>query len=317
MKNPKISIIIPIYKVEKYLARCLDSVLTQTFTDFEVVCVNDGSPDGCGKILEQYAKKDKRIKIITQSNQGLSMARNNGLAVAIGEYIYFLDSDDCIHPQLLEVAYGLSVKHDADLFSFAFESVNPDFIISDKNRFNINKIKHKLTQNPLDFCKKRCRYKIAVNVWSKLYKSSFIKDFPFIADIYFEDYPYTIALMAKRPKTVLIEEKLYYYTDNQTSISKTQITPKHIKDYHTGLNFIYEQFKLSSKNEKNFVIKEVFSNILKQQLNKIMRSPIDKQPALLKTFAEELRDLNDKKCIRLSGTKLSRYFTYKKLIKKG
>ena len=99
----KISIIIPIYKVEKYLQSCLDSVLAQTFKDWEAICVNDGSPDNSGKILTEYAKKDPRIKIITQNNQGPSVARNNGLKQANGKYIFFLDSDDFIHPQLLEI----------------------------------------------------------------------------------------------------------------------------------------------------------------------------------------------------------------------
>ena len=88
---PKISIIIPIYNVEKYLRRCLDSVIQQTFTDFEIICINDGSPDNSLHILEDYASKDNRIKIITQKNQGLSIARNNGLKIAQGDYIYFLE----------------------------------------------------------------------------------------------------------------------------------------------------------------------------------------------------------------------------------
>ena len=79
-----ISVVVPIYNVEKFLPRCLDSVLAQTFKDFELICVNDGSPDNCAAILDEYAQKDKRIRIVTQQNQGLSMARNNGFKVAIG-----------------------------------------------------------------------------------------------------------------------------------------------------------------------------------------------------------------------------------------
>ena len=122
---PKISIIIPCYNVEKYLHRCLDSVIGQTFEDFEVICVNDGSPDNSGSILEEYAAKDKRIKILTQKNQGLSMARNNGKALAQGKYIYFLDSDDFIHPQCLEIAHYIAEKYEVDLVSFDFcENMN-------------------------------------------------------------------------------------------------------------------------------------------------------------------------------------------------
>lgn len=121
---PKVSIIIPCYKVEKYLKRCLDSVLSQTFCQWEAICVDDGSPDECGAILDQYAKCDYRIKVIHQENQGLSMARNNGKKLATGDYIYFLDSDDAMHPQLLEVAYGLAQKHNADLVNFTLTKRN-------------------------------------------------------------------------------------------------------------------------------------------------------------------------------------------------
>ncbi|MGI2120105.1 glycosyltransferase family 2 protein [Shewanella oncorhynchi] len=95
--QPIISIIIPVYKVERFLARCLDSVLAQTYSDFEIICVNDGSPDNCGVILAEYEKNDNRIKVINQVNQGLSVARNTGLDFARGNYICFVDSDDAIH----------------------------------------------------------------------------------------------------------------------------------------------------------------------------------------------------------------------------
>ena len=90
---PKISVIIPVYNVEKYLAECLTSVVNQTFKDIEIICVNDGSTDNSPKILKEFAQKDSRIKIINQENQGLSAARNTGLDVATGEYVSFIDSD--------------------------------------------------------------------------------------------------------------------------------------------------------------------------------------------------------------------------------
>ena len=93
---PKISVIIPVYNVEKYLRECLDSLLNQTFKDIEIICVNDGSTDGSLNILNEYASKDSRFIIINQNNQGLSAARNNGLNVAKGDYVAFLDSDDYI-----------------------------------------------------------------------------------------------------------------------------------------------------------------------------------------------------------------------------
>ena len=104
---PKISVVVPVYNLERYLAECLDSIINQTFKDFEIICVNDGSVDGSLKILEQYAAKDSRIRIISQENCGLSAARNAGIAVANAELIYPLDSDDIIAPNCLEDLHGI------------------------------------------------------------------------------------------------------------------------------------------------------------------------------------------------------------------
>ena len=123
MTKPLISVIVPVYNVEKYLPMCLNSILAQTFKDFEVVCVDDGSTDNGLAILQEYAQKDKRIKVIHQENQGLVGARNSGVRVARGEYLYFVDSDDRIHPQLLEICLDLSQKEKADWVCFQMENM--------------------------------------------------------------------------------------------------------------------------------------------------------------------------------------------------
>ena len=176
---PKISVILPIYNVEKYLPTCLDSVLSQTFQDWEAICVNDGSPDRCGKILEEYAQKDPRIKIVTQTNQGLSMARNNGLKHASGKYILFLDSDDFIYPQLLEICHQVAEKENADMVSFRFTKYSSENL-EDTPTYNLKKLKYKLTNDPFYFQRKKSKYKIPVTAWSKLYKKNLIQDISFI-----------------------------------------------------------------------------------------------------------------------------------------
>ena len=115
---PEISVIVPVYNVEKYLRECLDSVLKQTFSDFEVICVNDGSTDGSPAILAEYAAKDLRIKTVTQENSGLSDARNTGMALAQGKYLYFLDSDDWIEPDTLEICRDTAEKNQLDELIF-------------------------------------------------------------------------------------------------------------------------------------------------------------------------------------------------------
>lgn len=112
---PELSIIVPVYKVEKYLPRCIDSILAQTFGDFELILIDDGSPDGCGRICDEYAKKDKRIVVIHQKNMGVSAARNAGLDIAHGRYIGFVDSDDWIEPQMYEVMMDAIRENGADM----------------------------------------------------------------------------------------------------------------------------------------------------------------------------------------------------------
>ena len=116
-----ISVIIPVYKVEKYLEQCVESVRQQTYSNIEIILVDDGSPDKCGKICDEYACKDKRIKAIHQNNMGLSVARNTGVEYSKGEYLVFIDSDDYIHPKLLEISYREAKKYNCDLVVYNYK----------------------------------------------------------------------------------------------------------------------------------------------------------------------------------------------------
>lgn len=131
----KISVIIPIYNVEKYLKRCIDSVLAQTFQDFECILVDDGSPDRCGEICEEYKQKDSRIKVIHQENQGLGSARNSGLAIATGEFVCFIDSDDWIEPNYLKIMEEHTRAYNVDIVMCGFREV---FFNEDKSRRNVD-----------------------------------------------------------------------------------------------------------------------------------------------------------------------------------
>ena len=117
----EISIIVPIYNVEKQLSTCIESILNQTFMNFELILVDDGSPDKCGEICDEYEKKDKRIKVIHKKNGGLSDARNAGLNIATGKYIGFVDSDDIIHPQMYEKLYNCINKYNSDIIQCKFK----------------------------------------------------------------------------------------------------------------------------------------------------------------------------------------------------
>jgi len=137
---PKVSVIIPVYNVEKYLKKCLDSVVHQTLSDIEIICVNDGSTDGSLSILQEYAKQDERIIVITQENKGGGAARNTGLGVAQGEFLYFLDSDDYVELTILEKMYNQSVQQNADicLCKRLHYLVDQNKIIECKNSVNLD-----------------------------------------------------------------------------------------------------------------------------------------------------------------------------------
>ncbi len=309
---PEISIILPVYNVEKYLARCIGSILRQTFSDFEVICVNDGSTDGSLAVLEQQTAGDRRFIIISQPNQGLSVARNNGLQQANGKYIYFLDSDDAIHPQLLEIAVEYIKRYAADLVSFGYAPSDgtayaPTSI--DKARVNAKEL-----SNPLRAMPK----KIMFNVWTKLYSRRLLDGIEFIPHIHFEDYPHTYAVLARRPKTVLLDVKLYYYTRNQNSISKQKGSPQQIKDYHCGLKYINAIYSASAlADERLFLIRTLMPLILKHQIGRCRRADKSVRPAMYEALAAELRELSTNGMLGFRGHKLRNLLTYLWLIKKG
>ncbi len=234
---PLISVIIPVYNVEQHLKKCLNSVRKQTFSDFEVICVNDGSTDGCAQILEQFAAKDKRFKVITQTNQGLSVARNNGLAVAKAKHIAYVDSDDFVHPQFLEILYKASVDNDADVSGCNFCKIYDDDKLPD-----LNYAKPKEYLPALNVLMNRKNF-IHFNVWNKLYKQELIKDIPFVNGIYFEDWVYNCCVFAKARNFVWVNEKLYGYRISDNSIMRSSFNRKKLEDYVVGIHSVRKFYK--------------------------------------------------------------------------
>ena len=309
---PKISVVLPIYNVEKYLRRCLNSLLNQTFTDFEAICVNDGSLDKSLHILEEYASKDLRIKIITQENQGLSMARNNGLKIAQGDYIYFLDSDDAIHPKLLEITYNFASKYEADMVCFGFEK--SDGVEYAPKNINIENLDYVVTDNALKLALSKSKFRIPFNVWTKFYKKEILDDISFIKGIYYEDYPHTYAVLAKKPKTVAINAKLYYYTLNMQSISNQKITVKQLRDFHEGIKYVYDAYNKPELACQMKKIKQgLMPKLLKTQLKRCKTASNDIKKDMYKTFSAELKDLFAKDLVSMLGCGFFRCFAYKKI----
>lgn len=306
---PKISVIIPVYNVEKFLPACLDSLLNQTFKDFEIICVNDGSTDNSGKILLDYSSRNTpgkpRIRPVFQRNQGISRARNSGLEEATGEYIYFMDSDDFIHPQLLEIAYTHAKKNKADLTGFDFyrEAVPGELTLDGAKKYeNIDAIKTIVTTNPFKYFKPSAEPRIYYNVWSKLIKHSFIRNMEFLPDVgYCEDMHFVACMLKRKPKTVLIPEKLYFYRKNGASVTNVNFSEKHLEAHHKALAAVRDEFRGEEyKEEWDFILKNTFADILGKVVKKIENSDLEHKNRLLPIWRNMLSDLVKTKCLSWS-----------------
>lgn len=220
----KVSIIIPVYNVESYLRRCLDSVVNQTLKDIEIILVNDGSTDGSLAICEEYAKNDDRIKIVTRKNGGLSAARNTGLEHATSEYIGFIDSDDWVDTNFFEELYKTATENDCDI---AFGDIVRKGEKKHKIRLNIQKVEIAET-----FEDKLALAQGIKNpgVWNKIYKRYLFDNLRFEEGIYYEDGEFTIKVMHKCNKVASVPNIYYYYFVNPTSIVKSKPTLKKIHD---------------------------------------------------------------------------------------
>lgn len=270
--SPLISIIVPIYNVEEYIHQCVDSIINQTYTNLEIILVNDGSPDICGTICDDYALQDARVKVIHKTNGGLSDARNTGLDNAKGEYIVFTDSDDFIHPQFVECLY--SNIGDADM---AFCDLLPYY--EDKTEINQSKI----TSCPTmvfedDFLIKNIptyRSPIVIVAWNKLYKRFIWDDLRYPVGKIHEDEFVIHHILDKCDKVILCDEQLYYYRQREDSIMGVMSEERFIN----SIEFLEEREEFFLKKNMQKEAKDAHNSKYARYLNPYItnQSPIFKQ----------------------------------------
>ena len=214
---PKVSIIVPVYNVEKYLSKCLDNLINQTLKDIEIICVNDGSKDSSAEILEKYAQKDKRIVVLNQENAGLSAARNNGMDIAKGEYIGFVDSDDWVDPDFYAKLIDAAERHDADV---ACGSIIRERRHSRKFRIHYTKEECFIfPQEKID----AARVPDMCYVWNKIYRAEYLNNLKlrFIEGMFFEDVDFVTRAVYFSNKIVTVADTFYHYWTNSNSTVKT------------------------------------------------------------------------------------------------
>lgn len=223
VKMVEISVIIPIYNQEKYLSDCLDNIINQSFRDIEIICINDGSTDNSLEILEDYALKEERIRIITQENQGLAATRNRGIEIANGKYVYFIDSDDYLESTALEKLHDLSEKLDPDFIMFKlnnFDEGSGEPIIDDY--YTMPHLKERVGDNLFNYDDvSDFALKLAVNVPGNFYNREFINDLRFPEGLLFEDNVFFTNALFKATKIYFYDEFLYHRRVRENSLSRS------------------------------------------------------------------------------------------------
>ena len=250
MNSIKISVIVPIYGIEKYLPKCIESILDQSFKDFELILVDDGSPDNCPEICDTYAKKDSRINVIHKVNGGLLSARKAGLEAANGDYISYVDGDDWVDKYYLDTLYKLAITNNVDLtvtwhfreFNGKIETVKP----SNPGIYNEFEIKSSILPNAI-FNGQFCEHGMTTYVWNKLFKKNILKSVLYDVhnDILMgEDAAITYSYLAISQSLVISKTPLYYYRQRHDSIVKSIEDPN--KEYYRlGLLMNHLKTKLS------------------------------------------------------------------------
>ncbi len=270
MSESLVSIIVPIYKVEEYLPACIDSILKQTYSNLEIILVDDGSPDRCGFICDEYAKEDSRIVVVHKENGGLSDARNAGLDIAKGEYLSFVDSDDIVHPEFINCLLNSALSYDADL------------VICDINNFtNGNEISfHKIFDYPVKERNKSFYYYSIYNyyskvepssnivvAWNKLYKKSIWKNLRYPKGKLHEDIFVIHEVLANARKILRINVPLYYYRQREGSIM-SKLSERNIIDHSEAANKRIKFFeKFGDKRLSELSVNYYYSDLVNLSFN--------------------------------------------------
>lgn len=224
MSVPKISIIIPCYKVEKYLDRCVKSVVNQTLRDIEIILVDDCSPDGVPQLCDDWIQKDNRIKVIHKMvNQGLGFARNTGLEVAKGDYVAFVDADDYVEEDMYDKLYNEAIASDSDIVFCGMkqERTQGNFVLV--RDFEEKKIftKAELQELSIRYFDPKVGRRLIMSVWHSIYRRSLISDIRFYSEreVCSEDLPFQVMAINKANSVSYIPDALYYYCFNTNSLS--------------------------------------------------------------------------------------------------
>ena len=239
---PKISVIMPVYKTEATVAAAIESVLSQTFADFELLCVDDGSPDKAGETLAAYAAKDSRVRVFTQENRGLSGARNTGLEQAVGEYVTFLDSDDALPRHALATFLSAAEQTGAAVV-VSERPVDVETDEAKREAIAVETVSRKVRVSTTPLKSVLAGRRMRSSAWNKFYLRSTIGDRRFIEGIYFEDWPFVTELLGDLEKVAIVSVPCYVYSKIGESIVRSSFNQKKVTSYLTGIEHVTSYFE--------------------------------------------------------------------------
>ncbi len=237
MKNVILSIVVPVYNVENYLERCIDSLLNQTLKSIEILLINDGSTDSSLKICEAYARSYQNIKVFSKENTGLGSTRNYGLLLSKGKYIAFVDSDDYVNKYMYEDMYKLIEKNNCDICECGYKKVYDE----KQSPINDNTYISKIYENKYDIVKEYLLFHIEPYAWNKMYRKDFLieNDIRFQEYTLYEDVVTTLKALSLCKKIIITDKKYYYYYQRPDSIMH-KIKQKNKKDYINQITQFYQ-----------------------------------------------------------------------------
>ena len=266
MNKPLVSVIVPVFNLQDYLEKSLASLWKQTFQDFEVICINDGSTDNSLKLLQDIAQNHPNMTVFDKPNGGVSSARNMGLNAAQGDYIYFLDADDIMHPQMLQIMVENIALYEADVIDCDYIKIAAQ---EDAKFFDYQDVQSCVYENPLKCFLQREKV-FLYSSCTKLYKHSCLKNLNLHKKIHYgEDLLLNLEIFSKIGKAVKISLPLYFYVERPTSCVNSAFNDKKAKSFINLINEIYEKFHshpeypLIKKNililSAKFLIKKIYN----------------------------------------------------------
>ena len=298
---PKISVILPAYNVEAYIARCLRSLQAQTFSDWEAVCVDDGSTDRTPQLLDGFAGQDARIRVIHQANSGVSAARNRALTEIRGEYCLLIDSDDFLHPQLMEICLRFAEQDGSDLVAFTYDRTyrrklmrlhalhRPEPGSVQFKHYQIDKIRHKRTDDIfgwvsehaiLGMLRQKGKWTVKhCQPWRCLYRSRIVCDRRFLKGIIYEDVPWWGEVLLQVRTASILNLPLYFYYPNPGSLILSSGQEKRVESLRQVIQVSEAYYKAHANPRQQRIWEKEFLSSFRHKLRKKERRLARKKQA--------------------------------------